>query len=431
MAINKRFAKFREDEEIALVAGGGARDDKLQKERSQNDSRHRKMGLLFALLAVPLFVKMLYMEDSVSVVGMKGSVVKKKEEYELYPFLVNSKDVEASGTAALSKITLPEFPVIERLEGCKLSYKPSDPPRTTKTEWRKMFWVPSFPGSGASTPTGQGDLVRKIIEGLFSGDEGNARGKYFNPVKSYHMSIKNQLKRCRGVSETVGCQSSHPLSPNDPTAKGKDKEFRPDMILPIRNPASAIPTFYVYKHIAYHDGTKQDSEDKWRGMRDNYALSTFEQWMGIVKFWRGTAEESSYYYTAAYIPFEDLMSTDPSKGIAAIKALSDALSGRKVENGQDGDFFETSSSEEDYECLWYRAAKGEWERQKPIFGDYIPAYTQEQKDKMVSELKAYADEVEKDPFRGEQDTILVSILRRYARQIEQYVLVEETRAPTR
>ncbi len=428
MAIVKRSTRIREAEGVALVDGGGPRVDKLPKERSQNDSRLFKMGILFALLAVPLFVKMFAVEDVDSVVGMKGSVAKKKEDYELYPFLLSSKDIEVSGAAAYSKPTLPEFPVISRLEDCKLSYKPSDPPRNTNTEWRKMFWVPSFPASGAANPARKGDVVKEIIEGLFSGDEGNVRGKYYNPVKEHHMSRRNSLKRCRGESETVGCESSHPIS--EVHLSGRENDFRPEVILPIRNPASSIPSFYAYKNIAYHDGTKQDSEDHWRNTRDKWAMRSFGKWMELVKFWRGTAEESSYYFTTAYFPFEDLMSTDPSKGIAAIKSLSDALSGRKVENGKDGDYFETSSSEEDYECLWYRAAKAEWERQKPIFGDYIPAYTKEQKDQMVSELKVYADEVEKDSFKGEQDTILVTILRRYAKQIELYVPVEKAQSPT-
>ncbi len=427
MAVNQRFPRSSEDEGVALV--DGAKDDKLQKERFQNDIRRRRAGLIFVLLAIPLLVKFRSGVDVASEAGLKGSIAKKKEDYELYPFLVSSNDIEASGAAALLKPTMTDFPVISRLEDCKVAYKPSNSPRTTESEWRRMFWIPSFPGSGAANPARKGDLVKEIIEGLFSGEEGNVAGSYLNPVKEHHMSIKKRLKRCRGVSETVGCESSHPLTPTPP--EGRDKDFRPDTIVPIRNPAAAIPTFYATKHIAYHDGTKQAREEEWRNMRDQYALGTFDQWMSIVKFWRGTAEESSYYFTSVYVPFEDIMSTDSKKGTAAIKALSDSISGRNTENAKDGDFFETSSLEEDYECLWYRSAKAEWDRQRPIFGEYIPAYTQTQRDKMVGDLKAYADEVEKDPFKGESDTALVSLLRRYAKQIEAYVRVEEAQDPKR
>lgn len=365
-----------------------------------------------------------------SKVGLKGGSRSnsKNEDYELYPFLVDSKVATVSGNAVLSTITLPEFSAISRLEGCKLAYKPSDPPRTTESEWRKKFWIPSFPGAGASNPSNKGNLVRDIMEGLFSGDEG--KEAYVNPIKDYHISIRNRLKRCKGVSETVGCTCNHPQTSTTP--EGQTSDFRPEAIVAIRNPSTAIPAFFAYKNIAYHKATKQVPEEEWRKTRDLYFEGTFDQWMDVIKFWRGSAEESSYYSTSVYVPFEDLMTTDLSKGAATVQELSDSISGRKATNAKENGFFETSASKEDYECLWYRSAKEEWERQKMIIGDYVPAYTQAQKDKMVSGLNTYADEVERDSFKGDHDAMLVSLLRRYANQIQSYVRVEETQeAPKR
>ena len=435
MAINNRFSRKKQDEVVMLLKG--KKDEKLQKERIQNDRLLRKVGFAcLVMTTILLFYEknrnnhaMSFLgEGEIERAGLKGRNGK-KEEYELYPFLVDAKAAtKAADNTILSTVTLPEFPIISRLEGCKVMYKPTNPPRESDL-WRKKFWIPSYPGSGASNPTNKGDLLRILIEGLFSGEEGNVGGKYFNPVKDFHKSMRNKLKRCKGQSETVGCTSGHPLTSTNP--EGQTSDFRPEAILPIRNPATAIPASMAYKNIAYHQATKQAEEDAWRRMRDDYFEDTVNSWMDVIKFWRGSSEDSSYYFTSIYIPFEDLMTTDPSKGTATVQALSDSISGRKAANANDGDFFETSSSKEDHECLWYRSMKEEWRRQQSIIGDYIPAYTQAQKDKMVKELNAFAEEVEKDTFRAEQDASLVSLLRRYAKQIDLYMRVEEAHAPKR
>lgn len=431
MAINNRFSKSNDDEGVVLAYGDGTKDEKLQKERTQKGYLFRKLGLLYMVLVtiVLLYEKSsgqhlasLLEEGDIAKTGLKGGS-SKKYEYELYPFLVDAKAATKSpDNAIFSTVTLPEFPTISRLEDCKVSYKPLNEPRQNDTLWRKKFWIPSYPGSGASNPTNKGDLLRIIIEGLFSGEEGNERGSYFNPVKDFHKSIRNKLKRCKGQSETVGCTSNHPNTPTSP--EGQTSEFRPEAILSVRNPATVIPASFAYKNIAYHKATKQAEEEQWRKMRDEYFEVSFESWMNTIKFWRGASEESSYYFTSIYVLFEDLMTTDLSKGTAAVQALSDSISGRKATNTNDGDFFETSTAQEDYKCLWYRSAKEEWKRQQTIIGDYIPAYTQAQKEKMVNGLNAYAEEVEKDSFTAEQDEALISLLRRYAEQIELYVRVE-------
>jgi hypothetical protein len=410
-------------------------DDKLQKEQSQNAKLCRKMSCIAAILATVLF---LYAggtqmgngipeamshagaETVMKQAGLKGSV----NADELYPFLVR-----ADATAE-SKPTLPEFPEISRLEGCQLEYKPSDPVRKKESDWRPMFWIPSHPGSGASNPAKHGNLMKELIEGLFQGESANLQGKdYYNPVKDFHASIRNRLKACVGVSETVGCTSSHPQTPVK--VETKKSQFRPETILPIRNPATAIPATYAYKAIAYHDAQKQGTESHWREMRDQWGEGTFAAWMDLIKFWRGNAGKSSYYFTSVYVPFEDIMTTDVAKGAAAIKKLSDAISGRAAPDTREKDFFETMSSQQDYECLWYRTVKEEWKSHQEIFGEYIPAYTQALKDKMVTGLREFADEVEKDSFKSDQDAALVSLLRRYATQIENYVRLEDAQAPKR
>ena len=235
------------------------------------------------------------------------------------------------------------------------------------------------------------------------------------------MSIRNRLKRCRGVSETVACSSGHPAVPTKPETQ--TGQYRRETILPMRNPATAIPISYAYRNIQYHDAKKQAPEEDWRKMRDEYWEVSFREWIDLVKFWRGAAEDS-HYFTRAYVPFEDLVTTDATRGAATIEKISDAVSGRGNANAADGGFFETAAEGRDHRCLWYRVAGKEWEREKTIIGDYVPAYTQGQKDGMAEGLRAFAKDVEGDSFHGDQDAALVSLLRRYANQIERYVRVE-------
>jgi len=429
MSVYQRFSRFSyRRQEKALK-------QEIQQEKSENAISFRKKGLICGVLAIYLVVRLSWARTTVGSIHSSETVHKKGSNgvssYELYPFLVDSKAVATSVAksrstsdavviAVLSKPTLPGFPVIPRLEGCQLVYIPSEPPRNAE-DWRPKFWIPSYPGSGASNPTMKGNLLREIIERLFFG----ANKINQKPVKDYHMSMKDRLKRCKGISETIGCTTTHPLTPVLP--EGQTNEFRPEVIFSIRNPATAFPISLAYKHMQYHGGTEQADEDEWRKMRDQYFEESFQGWINQIRVWRATAEASSYYFTSIYVPFEDLVSTDASRGIAIIRDLSDAISGRNAFETKDEtrQFFETTTEGQDYECIWYRKAKTEWAREQTIIGNYIPAYTLAFKDLMVRELRAFADEVEKDPIQGDSDAALVSLLRRYALQIEKYLRVEE------
>mmetsp|Transcript_13877 Transcript_13877/g.29200 ORF Transcript_13877/g.29200 Transcript_13877/m.29200 type:complete len:572 (+) Transcript_13877:208-1923(+) len=463
-----------------------------------------------------------------------------EHEYELFPFLVDPSAVTAATAATttststnatttatasttdllLSTPTLPPFPVIERLEQCLLHYKPANTPRNNHNdqpgqEWRKMFWIPSYPGSGASNPTRKGDLLRSLVEGLFLGElvnranaNGNANANannagYGKPVKDFHMSMKgkdgkNALKRCSGISETIGCTSNHPVVDTRPLSQ--TRTVRPEVILPIRNPATVLPEYFTNKHVAYHKGKKQPPVEHWRANRDAYLDGSLKAWMDVIRYWRGataeataeataTAKEPSsssstpppppppYYRVELYVPYEDIVTTDSVRGTDTVRRLSDLLSGRTTSttstatstatnttmqalSSHPSSFFETSPWENDYECLWYRTAKQEWEREQTLSGDYVPKYTQSQKSMMVGNLTAYADEIEAEArqFGGNSgngrddkgdgdagtdtdtattptptplastraaDAVLVSLLRRYADQIERFVLVED------
>ena len=431
MAMSKRYPKSPRTE---VPSGHSDSDGYAKAAKPQQFQKCKSLTImgLFSVIALVLYVVHVNGIEDASLIfaGIPDSILSivtsNTVDYELYPFLVDSEKVTTSvseetgypDSKILSKPTLPAFPVIDDLEDCVLEYKPADPPRKDASDWRPRFWIPSYPGSGSSNPTSKGDLLRDLISSLFGGEWGEQSG-YGKAVKNFHMSIRNKLKRCKGMSETVGCSSGHPTVPTKPETQ--TDAFRKEVILPIRNPATVIPISYAYKNIQYHNAEKQVPEKEWKKMRDDYFEGSLGDWFNVIKFWRGMKKDS-YYFTKLYVPFEDLVTTDAAKGAVMVKKLSDTISGR-FSNSDGEHFFDTSTSERDYKCLWYRTAKNEWEREKTIIGDYIPPYTQDQKDKMVRDLRSFAVEIESDSFDGDQDAVLVSLLRRYADQIEKYVRV--------
>ncbi|VEU38689.1 unnamed protein product [Pseudo-nitzschia multistriata] len=367
---------------------------------------------------------------------------RKDQGYELFPFLVDAEKVASSlssSTAELNSVlstpTMPDFPLVPRLERCLLKWKPPHPPRSQEDK-RLMFWMPSYPSSGGSCPTKKGDIVRQVIDGLFLGERIDATA-YGNPTKDFHAS-SNNLKRCIGVSETIACTSSHPLVSTTPHLR--HHVFRGAVIVPIRNPATVIPQHYTSKDMAYRQASGQISVESWRQMRDSYFEGSLADWMRIIRFWRGTksrlGEPASYYQTELYVPYEDLITTDVVKASAIIEKVSNLLGGAgsteivNASNATSSDltkhgFFETSKSKADYECLWYRVAHKEWERLQNVIGHYIPAYTVRQKNMMIQNLTIYADEIEAEILNDKSDLALASLLRRYAFQIKHYVVVED------
>lgn len=433
-------------------------DDKSQKSKSQNARFYYKLfslgGILFFLLIfyagrfqvnhsggitagknnvakVLPAVGVEKLSNNVSSKSGGRDVVVLTHGYELFPFLVDPSAVASGETNALSKPTLPPFPMIPRLEDCSLAWRQPKPPRK-EPDWRSMFWLPSFPGSGGANPAKDGDLIRELVEGLFLGDIED-RQAYHKPVKNFHMSIKKRLKRCVGLSETIGCSCGHPLVSTSPEAQ-TDK-FRSEVVMAIRNPATSIPESFTIKHIAYHSGTKQASVDNWRIMRDEHFEKAFQSWMDMIRYWRGTS--TSYYRTELYVPFEDLVTSDAEKGKTIVQKLSNVLSGNGARIAKSGEtaaspgFFETTTSEKDSECLWYRIAKAEWNREQQIIGDYIPPFTKNLQTMMVQNLTAYAIEVENElgnegkKDNDSADSVLATILRRYAYQIQHYLVVED------
>ena len=114
------------------------------------------------------------------------------------------------------------------------------------------------------------------------------------------------------------------------------------------------------------------------------------------------------------------------------------------DNSKNSEYFETTSSQDNTECIWYQTARNEWKQQQQIIGDYIPSYTTVQKDMMIQNLTLFANKIETEIQQQQQhkqllgsnstnkvnvngienanaNLVLISLLRRYAYQIEKYV----------
>lgn len=321
--------------------------------------------------------------------GKTVSLLKSTENgaNELYPFL---------SSRGSSKTP---FPVIPSLENCTVNFKPPEA-RKEESQWRKPFWIPSFPSSGASNPTNKGDLSKELI--------GKLTGLSNKPVKNYHMSMRKQLKRCHGVSETVGCTQGHPIVPIQPEKQREN--FQPHAIVFVRNFVSAFPASLTDKNIAYHNAEKQNTIAEYKRLRDEWVQPTFESWKNLLDWW--STERA--YDVAMFIAFEDLLTTNRETGRAVLEELSTVLK-------RGG--FEVASSQEDLDCIWYTTIREEWTRQQTIM-EYIPIYTTTQKEWIVSQIQQYIQEVSNRDGKP-SDSKLVAILNRYLREVSSYVLVEQ------
>jgi hypothetical protein len=259
--------------------------------------------------------------------------------------------------------------------------------------------VPSYPSSGASNPTNKGDMVKTMI-GLLTGLADN------KPVKNYHMSVRNRLKRCHGISETVACTQGHPII--NVKAETQTKNFQPHVVMPIRNFVSAFPASITDKNIAYHQATKQAPPAEWRATRNEHLKESFEAWKGMVLWWK----HAEYYRVALYLPFEDVFKRDGgTTGTDLVKRVSDVLQNKAG--------FEAATSHDDLECIWYRIYKEEWHRQQSIM-EYIPTYTQDQKQWMIDEMKQFQAD-----GRVSDDPVLVALLDRYIAQIVHFTPLDD------
>eukprot|EP00980_Cylindrotheca_fusiformis_P017630 scaffold5529_cov117-Cylindrotheca_fusiformis.AAC.7 len=263
--------------------------------------------------------------------------------------------------------------LLDSLQNCSVSFVPL-PPRP-ESDWRKPLWIPSYPASGSASPSKQGDVVKAIIDQLF-GKPG--------AVKNYHSSMKNRLRRCKGLSETVGCSQGKFIV--------KTQNFQRNVLFVIRNFKNAFPASYTDKNIAYHGHKGQAPENGWRNVRDQYIERAMEEWENMLSWWIN----AEYYKISLFVPYEKLL--DNKTGPGVVEDLAEIL--------QDSGFEVAPAI--DFPCIWYQAANKEMRRQKKL-EEYVPGYTLEQQQFMLRKLTEFMQRLYKDP--GNQ--LLISILKEY------------------
>ena len=271
------------------------------------------------------------------------------------------------------------------LSNCTISFVPPSPRK--ESEWRKPLWIPSFPASGSASPSNQGDLVKELIDKLTGSS---------SAVKNYHMSVRKRLKRCRGISETVGCSNAHPYVPVGP--EKQQENFQSPVIFVLRNPATAFPASYTDKGIAYRNLKGQSDENEWRKIRDEYLEGTIKVWKQMINWWM----EADYYKIAIFLPYEQLV--DPRTGIRLLSQLANVLR----ESGFD------VAPTSDLPCIWYQVATKEWERQKELTR-YVSGYTKPQKNFILKELEEFIKHLSSQKEKEDQ---LISILKEYLSQVQ-------------
>lgn len=289
----------------------------------------------------------------------------------------------------------------EKYDNCVVSYVPPPP----KTQWdTKPLWLPAFPGSGTTGPTGKGDIFKPLINTMVSLQEKfvscilgfvfDAHIARLPPIllallhhnfiqtglragaKFYHASSKI-LKRCKGIDESVTCANGHPVVDIGP---GKQKDnFYHKVIMVVRNFKTAYPTHDSEKGEAYHDKTGQNDIDSWRKGRDQWTSGVFKSWKDLLMTWKDMPE----YEIGMYVQYEHMF--DPALGPAVLERMSELF--------KEAGF--SVAPNEDLPCIWFQTMKEEYFRLKNYW-KYTPGFTKEQRDEILGAMATFQKEVADD-----------------------------------
>ena len=286
------------------------------------------------------------------------------------------------------------------------SFKRSCPaPFTTPKDEKYMnidpLWMPSYPSSGTNSPSGQGNLLKPLVDQLTGFNSG---------YKSYHMSIKGgKLRRCHAGKDpstgklfynpTAVCTTTHPMTPIFPDTQ-TNAFSTTGVLFVIRNFATAYPAFHNDKAVAYHQATKVADIVEWRQIRDEYMKNQWEEWKRILLDWTTGTLATHHYTKPTFIVFEHLL-INPDLGVPELQKISTLL--------QEEGFPVAPTSE--HACIWNRVVPKEQARLKKWM-PYSPGYTTEQKAFLQQELTQLIEQV--------QETVpeLAVILKEYRYEIE-------------
>jgi hypothetical protein len=320
-------------------------------------------------------------EEDVAVVAEEGINDEKETDKGVEETSVSSRTATNEKTISVldPKLDLSAY------HDCKISPipAPQNAAEQQKLKSAKAFWVPSYPISDAG-------IFSRLVNGLTGIPSGS---------KNYYASSKAQ-KKCFGVNMiTVSCEQIHPVVGIGASVTRLRDRFQDTILLPLRNPATVIPAHFQNKAESYHGAVGQVDMDRWREFRDSWLeLSVMEGWNSVIEIWKNMTEYSGI---GLYLSYEHLL--DVTKGPAVTKELATILrnAGFPV------------AREEDIPCVWYHATHHRLVQDHIHYEfavDYIPGYTVEQKEFVISQLERLQHEFA-------DDLALAAILNEYIQEI--------------
>ena len=258
------------------------------------------------------------------------------------------------------------------------------------------LWLPAYP---TSLPVGYSNFLTALT-GLSSAS------------KNYYRQSKT-LKRCHSLNvksgfDGVTCEIVHPIVPcQRPHPSAQSANFGNVVLVALRNPLTAFPSYQQEKAEKYHNLKTQVTKQEWITFRDKYVGNSthsplFEEWKEFILEWRNMDP----YHVAMYLPYEEWV--DETKSLELVTNFSRVLSeeGFPIQNRND------------LVCLWYKNIfqSAVVEKKKHVDeGWYIPEYTAEQNELLASELRKFASELDHTRPGDEQ---LKGILTHYSESFE-------------
>ncbi|KAL7495531.1 hypothetical protein ACHAWT_007227 [Skeletonema menzelii] len=249
---------------------------------------------------------------------------------------------------------------------------------------KEPLWLPAYP---TSLPEGYSSFLTELT-GLSSAS------------KLYYRSSKT-LKRCHNLNiksgfDGVTCEIVHPIIPcKKPSPSAQAANFGNVVLVALRNPLTAFPSYHQEKAEKYHNVKGQVKIEEWISFRDQYVGNSthsplFQEWKEFILEWRNMEP----YHVAMYLRHEEW--ADETKGVELVKKFAQVLS----EEG-----FPIQYHGDDLACLWYKNIIQPILQKKKKHEDegrYIPDYTAGQKDFLEAELEKFASEIDNSRPGDEQ-----------------------------
>jgi hypothetical protein len=188
-----------------------------------------------------------------------------------------------------------------------------------------------------------------------------------------------------------------------PGPAAKAPKFHSNIVLSLRNPTTVLPAFLNAKRIKYAKLPGQQPENEWRQARDQHIDGLMEQYRKFLHTWK----HQPPYHVAMYVVVEDLMQNP-----APVQQLATVL--------QSAGF--SVADPEDMECIWFQGVGGSealehFHQHRYEFHDYLPGYTEAQRDMFLRQLTEMIQDYK-------DDGALVKILQRYHDDIRDMIRLD-------